>query len=122
MGIRQIFLSEEQETNSGSKRHLMIVVAEKNGKYLLVPVTTWHDGYRSQDSSCILNKGDHSFIKVKSWICFRKARAESAVVVFNGIHKGIFIPKEDLRQDVFNRVLEATRKSKNLPPKAKMLL
>ena len=68
MGKGQTFLSDEARTRSGSKRHLMIVVEEKDEEYLIVPATTWHDNLPAgiQDDSCILNVGDHSFIKHKS--------------------------------------------------------
>lgn len=121
MGEGQTFLSEETKISLGDKRHLMIVVAEKDGEYLIVPVTTWHDELPSgiQDDSCILNKGDHSFIKHKSWLDFRFSKSVLAIDVLQGLLKGFLIRKEDLKPDLLKYIQGKTEISDRLPAKFK---
>lgn len=121
MGEGQTFLSEEIKTKSGDKRHLMVVVAEKDDDYLIVPVTTWYDSLPSglQDDTCILNIGDHSFIKHKSWLDFRFATAKPSIEILQGLLKGYLIRKEDLAPDLLAYIQAKTELSERLPSKYK---
>lgn len=121
MGEGQTFLSEKLKTPSGDKRHLMIVVAEKEGEYLIVPVTTWHDGlpFGLQDDSCLLNIGDHSFIKHKSWLDFKFAKSVQAIDILQGLLNGLLIRKEDLTPDLLAYIQAKTEISDRLPIKFK---
>lgn len=83
MALGQTFLSEKETIGRVEKRHLFIIIADQGLDYLAVPIDTWHDDYMRQDDNCILNAGDHPFIKHKSWVNFRKARIISAVSLFN---------------------------------------
>lgn len=121
MGTGQTFLSEEAKTKTGNKRHLMIVVEEKDGDYLIVPATTWNDALPAgiQDDSCILNTGDHSFIKHKSWLDFRFAQARPSIDILQGLLNGLLIRKEDLRPDILAYIQAKTEISDRLPSKYK---
>ena len=121
MGEGQTFLSEEVKTKTGDKRHLMIVVEEKDGEYLIVPATTWNEKIPAgiQDDSCILNVGDHSFIKHKSWLDFRFAQAKPSIEILQGLLNGLLIRKEDLRPDLLAYIQAKTEISDRLPSKFK---
>lgn len=121
MGEGQTFLSEEVKTKTGDKRHLMIVVEEKDGEYLIVPATTWNEKLPAgiQDDSCILNVGDHSFIKHKSWLDFRFAQAKPSIEILQGLLNGLLIRKEDLKPDLLAYIQARTESSDRLPSKFK---
>lgn len=121
MGEGQTFLGEGTKTPSGEKRHLMIVVAEKDTEYLIVPVTTWHDELPLglQDDSCLLNIGDHSFIKHKSWLDFRFSKSVQAIDILQGILNGLLIRKEDLTPELLSYIQAKTEISDRLPSKFK---
>lgn len=121
MGEGQTFLSEEVKTKTGDKRHLMIVVEEKDGEYLIVPATTWNEKLPAgiQDDSCILNIGDHSFIKHKSWLDFRFAQAKPSIEILQGLLNGLLIRKEDLKPDLLAYIQARTESSDRLPSKFK---
>ena len=121
MGEGQTFLSEEVQTKTGDKRHLMIVVEEKDGEYLIVPATTWNEKLPSgiQDDSCILKPGDHSFIKHKSWLDFRFAQSRPSIEILQGLLNGLLIRKEDLRPDLLAYIQAKTEISDRLPSKFK---
>ncbi len=61
MAKRQAFLDEPLPDNG--KRHLRIVITESNeqGEFLTVPVDTLRN--RTQDTSCVIDGGEHQFIK-----------------------------------------------------------
>lgn len=121
MGEGQTFLSELQQTPSGDKRHLMIVISEKDSEYLIVPVTTWHpdlpDGI--QDDSCILTSKDHSFIKHKSWLDFRFATSHQSIDILQGVLSGYLIRKEDISKELLNFIQAKAEISDRLPTKFK---
>lgn len=121
MGEGQTFLSEEVKTKTGDKRHLMIVVEEKDGEYLIVPATTWNEKLPAgiQDDSCILNVGDHSFIKHKSWLDFRFAQAKPSIEILQGLLNGLLIRKEDLKPELLAYIQARTESSDRLPSKFK---
>lgn len=121
MGEGQTFLSEEVKTKTGDKRHLMIVVEEKDGEYLIVPATTWNEKLPAgiQDDSCILNAGDHSFIKHKSWLDFRFAQAKPSIEILQGLLNGLLIRKDDLNPDLLAFIQAKTEISDRLPSKFK---
>ena len=121
MGKGQTFLSEEIKTKNGDKRHLMIVVEEKDGEYLIVPATTWKENLPSgiQDDSCILNIGDHSFINHKSWLDFRFAQSKPSIEILQGLLSGYLIRKEDLTPDLLAYIQAKTETSDRLPSKYK---
>lgn len=117
--------------NSGNspddKRHLNIILSDGdgNGNCLVVSLTTWREGkdgkpFRGQDNSCVLDVGDHPFIKHKSWIYYAMARELPCNEIFNEI----IISKKFERKEVFNpsvllKIQEGARKSKFLPEELK---
>lgn len=109
------FLSDIAHTTSGDKRHLLIVIAELGLDYLVVPVNTWKDGRKGQDDSCILDVGDHPFIKHRSWINYRRAKVISAITLINGLNSGKFIIMDDLRKDIVDYISAKAQISIYLP-------
>jgi hypothetical protein len=107
----QSFLSEEEKTSRGLKRHLNIIITgqDVNSNYLVVPVTTWYEMLAHQDASCILEANCHSFIKHKSWVDYSRARQMSYIEVFNGIHKGLLIKKEDVTPVVLKKIQDGAQ-------------
>lgn len=51
--------------------HFICTNASEEGDYLLLPVVTWRRD--KDDNTCILNAGDHRFIKHKSIVSYRQA-------------------------------------------------
>jgi hypothetical protein len=125
MGKKQSFLSKDELTPRGKlMRHLNIVISEQDseGYYLIVPVTTYRDAIHSptheqNNDSCILEAGSHSFLNRKSWVCFSRAKQMTYIEIFNGIHKGLLISKEDVQADVLRHIQDHAKTSKYLPGK-----
>ena len=119
MGKKQTFLSD---INSPLKKHLFVIITDPDDdlNYLIVPITTLkkdinNKPFAGQDSSCILKKGEHSFIKHESWVSYAKAIKLSFSEVYNGIRKELFIRKEDVTIEVLKKIQNGAKKSKYLP-------
>lgn len=78
---------------SGTGKHL-IIVAEKypGSEYLLLLLVhvTSINGYPGEESSCILKKGDHEFIKHDSYVKYSKIFPAVEEYIDSQVKKGIF--------------------------------
>ena len=124
MAKGQTFLGEELPSPRGRLyRHLHIVISEidTEGYHMVVPVTTFRqkaaNTRHEQNSSCILSPGEHSFINHKSWVCLSRSRMLTFQEIFNGLHRGLMILKEDIAPEVLERIQAMARKSAFLPQK-----
>lgn len=78
---------------------------------LTVNVSSWHEMSPSNDDSCILNVGDHDFIKHKSFCLYQRAIPMNVLRLENKVNKGEMKDYGMLREDVFKRVIEGFSKS-----------
>ena len=114
---RQTFLDEPPQTCG--KRHLRIVITElsQDNELLTVPLDTFHGSF--QDTSCIINQGEHPFVKTRSFINYRYAKVLSFTQVFNGLQKGLFIRKEDVSEELLKRIQDRAKRTKHLAQELK---
>jgi hypothetical protein len=124
MGKKQTFLSEGEPSPQGKLiRHLNLVISDQDsdGYYLVVPVTTYHDAIRSptheQNNSCVLKAGEHPFLDRRSWVYLSRAKQMTYVEIFNGVHRGLLVRKEDIEPNVLERIQTHAKTSKFLPEK-----
>lgn len=111
---------------SGRSKHLIIICndpvfynEETPGfeAVLTVNVTTCY-GKDWEDDSCILNQGDHSFIKHKSFVYYKQAMPVMVEPLIKKVIDNEFIPLENVDESVLNRILLGFEKSKFVPRKA----
>ena len=123
MAKGQSFLNVPDITARGEIRHLNVVITEpdEDNNVLVVPVCTYRetDGkpWPGQDSSCILNARCHSFIKTKSFIMYRNAKAMNLVDIFNGIQKGRLTKQPDFNISIVQDIQRGAEESFFLPTK-----
>lgn len=84
---------------------------------MLASVTTWTN--HLCDDACVLGAGDHPFIKVKSYVIYRKCRIEKCKTLIKGVDEGLLIPRDPFSDDSFTRICEGIEKSKQTPWKMK---
>lgn len=113
-----------------STLHLCIAITDPYGDppgVLIVPVNS-HKGQR--DDSCILNEGDHPFIRHKSVVTYALAkhiyvtdleRQESACSGMPAQDRW-FIRQQPVSQDVMKRVINGALTSKAIPKRHKNTL
>ena len=99
-------------------KHLRIVISNMadNGRALVVPISTVHSRTQLYDKSCILRKGEHSFLtEEKSYAFYGRAEALSQRDLDELARHGKLIVYEDVSEDLLKRLQEGARKSDQLP-------
>tara|TARA_R110001606_G_scaffold122144_4_gene254929 strand:- start:339 stop:764 length:426 start_codon:yes stop_codon:yes gene_type:complete len=95
-----------------TKKHLLIVVTDPVNippwKIVTVPINTF---YESSDSTCILNQGDHPFIRHKSFINYKETRIIDIEKIRNGISKKVFSSHHDVDQEIFTQICNGFEQS-----------
>lgn len=84
----------------------------------MVAVSSIHSGLRIYDKTCLLDVGDHPFIKHPSYLFYRHSAIFSALRLRDGIIKGTVIPRADMDLDVFTRIRDgftSSTKSRQIP-------
>ena len=109
MPKKQSFLDEPLIDNG--KRHLRIVITDSNeqNEFLTVAVDTLRSSI--QDTSCIIEPGEHSFIKARSFVNYHYAKVLNYAQIFNGLQKGVLVRKEDISEELLKRIQDGARKT-----------
>lgn len=82
----------------------------------MVPVNTVADGI-SHDDSCYLHYHDHPFIEHKSFVKYRFLDLRNADKLCAGVARGLFVPREELNEDIFEQVCHGLIMSKHVRQK-----
>ena len=99
-------------------KHLRIVISNMadNGRALVIPISTVHSKTQLYDKSCILYKGEHSFLtEEKSYAFYGRAEALSQKDLDELSRYGKLIVYEDVSDDLLKRLQDGARKSDQLP-------
>jgi hypothetical protein len=87
--------------------HLFFVLTATcpNGNCLITMLTSIKAG-RYYDRACVLDVGDHDFIKAQSYILYRMAEQPRASHISKMVSKGYFVPRSDASNEVLIRVCD----------------
>ena len=101
-----------RRVEDSENRHLRFVLSDPDvdGKVLIVHMTTYHDNGR-EDTSCILNPGDHECIRGKSYIRYDKAFEKEMISLLIEKTNGSITMEPDLHASVLRRIQDGARKS-----------
>ena len=104
MSKKSTFIHPDK-TNSGTIEHLYFVISDPDPEenVLVVNLTTFNNK-PYEDSSCILNKGDHPFIKRSSNIFYYKAQEYSLIKLTQMSFSGKIIFKETINDITLKRI------------------
>lgn len=121
MAKGQSFLSIPDKTSHGETRHLNVVITvpDDENNVLVVPACTYHENSHGQDESCLLPAGCHPFIIKKSYISYSHAKEMSLIAIFNGLHNGRLIEKQDFDSQYIQDMQKGAEISPFLPGKFK---
>lgn len=110
---------------TGSANHLHFLCCDPTfypnlGKdcILGVNISSINDG-TEYDSSCLLDAGDHSFIKHPSYIYYRKAEIFGVESISRNIAEGNFSSHDPCSDELFQRILKGFEISEELRFKIK---
>jgi hypothetical protein len=105
------------------RKHLFIVltdpaqVAGFDAKHSLLVGVSSVQADIPHDPACILHAGDHSFIRHRSFVQYAYSRILPSQGIFNGVKKGILVPKELLDDALFAHVCKGLFESRFTAPK-----
>ena len=85
---------------------------------LSVNVTSWREGLSFNDPSCILDVGDHPYIKHKSFVFYKQSVPLRVPGLIEKVQSGDLIPMGFLSASVLQRVLDGFEKSDQTPMKS----
>ena len=102
-------------------KHLFIILtnppsSEKQAKVLLVNVSTVYNNHVFDDA-CIIEAGEHPFIKRRSFIDYRYARIEEASMLIKKVKSGEFIAHESMSEGLYTKIVNGLFKSKFIATK-----
>ncbi len=99
--------------------HLWIIISDPSynpEKVAIVNLSSWRDeAIELNDSSCIVNNGEHSFVRGKSYVPYRKALCTTLDKLQRGIDGSVLQQLENCTDELLNRVLEGAANSKFTP-------
>ncbi len=106
-------------------KHLAILLTDPVGpaKQILIVTVSTLRGSKFDDRTCIINAGEHDFIKQQSYVVYSACRCDCFERhIHDGIANKMLSPMHLLREDVFTRVLAGVEKSPHTKPFAKKFL
>ncbi len=90
---------------SGSKNHLYVIVTDScaENRQLLVNVSTiYPETY--YDNTCVIEAGEHPFIKHSSYIVYRQARIDRTEHLIKCVNGWVFRPSQPVSDDLLERI------------------
>ncbi len=102
--------------NTNGFKHLTIVMAYcSESERIAIASVTSDRGTRSTDSSCLLNPGDHRFIRHPSFVSYTNAEILNIDQIRRGLSTGILSLDLTLADSIIHRVITGALESKNTP-------
>lgn len=93
-----------------AKKHLFVVMCAPIDDYVLVvPIATCREKY---DVTCILQAGDHPFIKTLSYAAYYFAECKLVQHLQSDVAKNIAKLREPISEKVFTKILNGFYRSK----------
>ena len=112
---KQTFLKPSGPHYEPSRLHLFILLTDAchSGAHLMAPVCTIRDN-KFYDQACIIEPGEHGFITAKSSVEYRLAVIAQGGHIALCVDGGIYIEKENVNDDLFNRICSGARTSTHI--------
>ena len=85
-------------------------------RVLLVSLSTVYDD-KYHDPACVLEAGDHRFVKNKSFVVYAKARIEEANKLTEGVRKSLLQPHERVSEAVLVKIRQGLESSEHTTPR-----
>ncbi|MFA6279955.1 MAG: hypothetical protein WC612_04080 [Bdellovibrionales bacterium] len=92
---------------SGNKNHLHVIMTDScaEHKHLLVNVSTiYPETY--YDNACVIEIGEHPFIKHPSYVVYRQARIDRTEHLIKCVNGWVFRPSQPVSDALLERIFE----------------
>ena len=73
---------------------------------VLVSISTYEAPPNRLNSVCVLQPGDHPFIKHASYVCYHLARQMAVKDIQNNLQSGLYQRKEPISEEVFQKIYQ----------------
>ena len=102
--------------NNDDDKHLFFILNDAcaEGKHLLVNVTTIYEGVPF-DPACVVEPGEHPFIRHKSSMNYRMARIMEAVRITKYVGGWYYKDGEDASKELVEKIIAGALESEFLP-------
>lgn len=85
-------------------------------RVLLVSLSTIYD-HKNHDPACVLEPGEHRFVKRKSFVVYRKARIEEVKKLTKGIHENKFQSHTPISDSILSKICQGLESSEHTTPR-----
>lgn len=113
---RNTFLVPSGTATNEDGKHLFVVVTDrcKDNQHLLLPICSIRDGVH-HDPTCVIQAGEHPFIKWPSYILYAKAAQAHSDRIAKLVGGWVYIQKEDCEEALFGRIRAGIKTSIFMP-------
>ena len=100
------------------KTHIRFIISDpdENNNVLVVNMTTFHNNGR-EDTSCILDIGDHPKIEHKSWLNYAESEELHILKLTEGSIRRIIPFDSNISDEVLKKIQQGARKTSQLAKK-----
>jgi hypothetical protein len=107
-------------SHDADRMHLHVICTDPDtdGKQLIVSICTKTNA--PYDSTCVLQKHEHTFLRHESYVLYRKANITDHAALINGVNANLFVPKDDVNGQVFLRITKGICASPQTSRKIKL--
>ena len=109
-----------------NKKYLRVIISDPDpdpdNNVLVVSLNSYDKTKNYHDSTCIINKGEHSFVVRDSFINYFKSEEYNYFKINRELHIEKLIPKENINNLILKRIQRGAMKSKLFPVKHKKYL
>ncbi|MFI3199181.1 MAG: hypothetical protein QX196_12770 [Methylococcaceae bacterium] len=120
---RATLLIPSGPVNDPDRKHLFVLLTDPieapdfNGKQVLLVNIASVPKSLPYDSTCILQPGEHRFIKHESYVYYAKARIEAANALLRGVKSGQLMAHEIMGQAIVQRICDGLQRSSHTTPR-----
>lgn len=107
---------------SSPKEHIYFVISDPSvgsGEVVFVNLTKWRD---DKDQVCIIEPGDHPFVKERSVVFYSRLVISSEASLTEAISKGLFRIGEPANKEIIAKIQAGCCSSRDTSPRAKELV
>lgn len=117
------------DSGGGDHKHLFTIVIDPmvvpNMGSMPIVILIGFTSVRSQvpyDDSCVVQAGEHPFIKHESYLNYRHARIERAQHIEAMLAQGVFIQKEPCPEQLLEKVIQGALQSNRISREIKEII
>ncbi len=97
------------------KKHLFVLITDRcaAGSHMLVSLSTIREGV-FHDPACVVDVGEHPFVKAQSFIEYRMARMDTAIHLQRCVDGWTFLPKENVSRELLEKICGGLQVSEHI--------